>query len=62
MDSEEVNRYTLLGIDGLGANIAFYESKYKEMIEFIGENMEDDRNDCLKCRDPHGYKRQTQML
>lgn len=62
MDSEEVNRYTLLGIDGLGANLAFYESKYKEMIEFIGENMEDDRNDCLKCKDPSGQKRMAQML
>jgi len=62
MDSEEVNRYTLLGIDQLGANIAYYESRYKEMIEFIGANIEDDRNDCLKCRSPHGYQRMTQML
>jgi hypothetical protein len=62
MDSEEINRYTLLGIDQLGANIAFYEAKFKEMIEFIGENFEGERNECLKCRDPHGYKRMTQML
>jgi len=62
MDSEEVNRYTLLGVEGLAQNIQFYEAKYKEMIEFIGENMEDDRNECLKCRDPHGFKRIGQML
>jgi hypothetical protein len=62
MDSEEVNRYTLLGVDGLSANIIFYETKYKEMVEFIAENIEDDRNECLKCRNPHGYKRQSQML
>jgi hypothetical protein len=62
MDSEEVNRYTLLGIDGLSANITFYETRYKEMIEFIGANIEDDRNECLKCKSPHGYLRQTQML
>ncbi len=62
MDSEEVNRYTLLGIDGLSANIVFYETKYKEMIDFIAENIEDDRNECLRCRAPHQYKRQTQML
>jgi hypothetical protein len=62
MDSEEVNRYTLLGIDGLSANIVFYETKYKEMIEFIADNIEEDRNECLKCRSPHGYKRMAQML
>lgn len=62
MDSEEVNRYTLLGVDGLSANIVYYETKYKEMLEFIAENIEDDRNECLKCRSPHGYKRQSQRL
>lgn len=62
MDSEEVNRFTLLGIDQLGANIAFYEQSYVKMIEFIGANIEDDRNECLKCRSPHGYKRQSQIL
>lgn len=62
MDSEEINRYTLLGIDQLGANIAYYEERYKVMLEFIAENIEEDRNECLKCRSPHGYKRQAQML
>ena len=62
MDSEEVNRYTLLGVDGLAANIEFYDAKYKEMIEFIGENMTEERNECLKCKDPHRYTRRAQML
>lgn len=62
MDSEEVNRYTLLGIDGLGANIALYEERYKVMLEYIAENIEEDRNECLKCRNPKGYLRQSQML
>lgn len=62
MDSEEVNRYTLLGIDGLTANMIYYEERYKVMIEFIAANIEEDRNECLKCRPPHGYARQSQML
>lgn len=62
MDSQEVNRYTLLGVDGLGANIAYYEDRYKMMLEYIAENIEDDRNECLKCRSPHGYARKAQML
>ena len=62
MDSEEVSRYTLLGIDGLSANMAYYEERYKVMIDFIAANIEEDRNECLKCRSPHGYERQSQML
>jgi hypothetical protein len=62
MDSEEVNRYTLLGVEGLGANIAYYEDRYRAMITFIADNIEEDRNECLKCRPPHGYRRQSQML
>lgn len=62
MDSEEVSRYTLLGIDGLTANMLYYEDRYKVMIEFIAANIEEDRNECLKCRSPHGYQRQSQML
>jgi hypothetical protein len=62
MDSEEVNRYTLLGVDALAANMTYYEERYKVMLEFIADNIELDRNECLKCRTPMGYKRHTQML
>ena len=62
MDSEEINRYTLMGVDGLTANILFYEERYKAMLEFIAENIEEDRNECLKCRNPYGYQSQSQML
>ena len=62
MDSQEVSRYTLLGIDGLTANMTYYEERYKLMIDFIAANIEDDRNECLKCRPPRGYKRMAQML
>jgi hypothetical protein len=62
MDSEEVNRYTLLGVDGLTANMVYYEERYKEMIEFIASNIEENRNECLKCRNNFGYRRQSQML
>lgn len=62
MDSQEVNRYTLMGLEGLAANIAYYEEKYKEFIAFIAETIELDRNECLKCRSPHGYVRKSQLL
>ena len=62
MDSEEVNRYTLLGVDGLTANMLYYEERYKAMIEFIAANIELNRSECLKCKTPMGYKRHTQYL
>jgi len=62
IDSEEVNRYTLLGVEGLSANLIYYEERYKVMIDFIASNIELNRNECLKCRSPHGYARHTQML
>ena len=62
LESEEVNRYTLLGVDGLTANMVYYEERYKIMLEYIAEHIEVDRNECLKCRNPHGYNRKAQML
>ena len=62
MDSEEVNRYTLLGLEGLAANMVYYEERYKIMLEFIAENIEEDRNECLKCKDRYGFSKQSQRL
>lgn len=62
MESEEVGRYTLLGLEGLTANMVYYEERYNVMLEYIALNIEDDRNECLRCRPPMGYKRQSQML
>lgn len=62
MDSEEVSRRTLLGVEQWNANRAFYNARYVAMINFIAENFEESRNECLKCKNPFGYSRKTQML
>lgn len=62
MDTEEVSRRTLLGVEQWNANRAYYNSRYVAMINFIAENFEDDRNECLKCKNPFGYKRRSQLL
>lgn len=62
MDSEEVSRRVLLGTEQWTANMAFYQERYVAMIDFIAQNFEDERNECLKCRDHHGYTKRTQML
>jgi hypothetical protein len=62
MDSEEVCRATLLGVEQWNANRLFYNERYKELIEFIASNFEEDRNECLKCRSPFGFQLQSQRL
>ncbi len=62
MDTEEVSRKTLLGIKQWNNNRAYYNSRYAEMIKFIAENFEDERNECLQCKSPHGFRLVHQIL
>ena len=62
MDSEEVSRRVLLGTEQWAANITYYATRYKDMLAFIAENFEDERNECLKCKDPHGITMRSQVL
>jgi hypothetical protein len=62
LGTEEVSRPVLLGTEQWVNNMTFYESRYKEMIVFIADHIETDRNECLKCKSPHGYARSVQML
>jgi hypothetical protein len=62
MDTEEVSRKTLLGVEQWNANRAFYNARYVTMINFIAENFEAEENECLQCKPPMGYKHRVQML
>ena len=62
MDTEEVSRKTLLGVEQWNANRAFYNARYVTMINFIAENFESEENECLQCKPPMGYKHRVQML
>jgi hypothetical protein len=62
MDTEEVSRKVLLGTEQWTANKAFYNARYQTMVQFIAENFEADRNECLRCKPPMGYKKRVQML
>ena len=61
MDTEEVSRKTLLGVEQWNANKEFYATKYQEMIEFIATHWEADQ-ECLKCRDQYGFELTSQIL
>lgn len=62
LSTPEVSRPVLLGTEQWANNAEFYAARYQAMIEFISTNFEDERNECLKCKDPHGYKHRIQML
>ena len=60
MDSEEVSRRTLLGVEQWNANRTFYNARYVTMINFIAQNFEADRSECLRCKSP--IRKRVQML
>lgn len=62
MDSEEVSRRTLLGTEQWNNNRAYYNARYVTLINFIAEHYDSSRNECLKCKDPHGIEKRVQYL
>ena len=62
MDTGEVSRYTLLGTEALNENRVYYNKRYAILVDWLAQNMDDDRNDCLKCKSPMGLRRRSQML
>ena len=62
-NSGEVSRYTLIGNDEVfSANMAYYSQRYTALINFIAENIEPDRSDCLRCRPALGISKTSQYL
>lgn len=62
MDTESVSRYTLLGTGALNENRMYYNARYAIMMDYIAQNWDDDRDDCLKCRPPMGMVKRSQRL
>jgi len=62
LSSPEVSRPVLLGTEQWSNNAEFYAARYRAMIEYLASIFDNTRNECLKCRDPHGYKVRKQML
>jgi len=62
MDSGEVNRYTLLGIDALNENRVYYNARYVVMVDFIARTIEDERNECLRCLPPFGMGKRSHLI
>lgn len=62
-NSQEVTRDLLIGNDDvLNTNMQYYSDRYTAMINFIAENIEPSRNDCLRCRPALGIGRTSQHI
>ena len=62
LDTDEVSRYTLLGKEVLIDNREHYNNRYATMVDYISRNVEIDKNECLRCRSPHGMGKRSQRL
>jgi hypothetical protein len=51
LDTNEVNRYTLLTPENIDANRLFFQGRYAELIKYIGQEINFRQNDCWRCKD-----------
>jgi hypothetical protein len=51
LDSNEVNRYTLLSAETIDVNRLFFQSRYAEMVNYIAKEVDYNANDCWRCKD-----------
>lgn len=62
LDSPEINRSTMLGIDAINNNRAYYNQRYAVMIDFIATNLDVSKYGCLSCRPVQNAKINRQLL
>lgn len=51
LNSGNLNRWTMINTEQLQANIVDWQNKYQEMVNFIGNNLEINSNDCYECKE-----------
>lgn len=62
MDTGEVSRYTLLGVEALNENRIYYNKRYAVMVDYIAKNIPDEKTDCYRCRQPMGMGKRTHLI
>lgn len=53
--SGEINRWTMIDHDAILANIAYYDEKYKSIVEWLGQDIDMTKSDCWMCKEIHQY-------
>lgn len=62
LDTPEISRSTMLGVDALNNNRQYYNQRYAVMIDFIANNIDTQKYGCLSCRPVQGAKFNRQLL
>jgi hypothetical protein len=62
LDTQEISRFTALGLEAINNNRDFYNSRYNVMINFISENLDSSKLGCLSCRPNQNARFNKQLL
>ena len=62
LDTGEVSRYSLLGKENLLENRAYYNARYAVMVDYVAQNMDMERNDCLRCKPVMGMAKRLHLI
>lgn len=62
LDTPEISRSTMLGLDAINNNRQYYNQRYAVMIDFISNNIDTSKYGCLSCRPVQGAKINRQLL
>lgn len=62
LGSPEINRYTTMNRETLASARSLFIEQYAEKMQWLGENIDVTKNDCLNCKEPTGIRKQTIWL
>lgn len=62
LDTQEISRNTVLGVDAINNNREYYNQRYSVMINFIAENLDTAKYGCLSCKPVQNARINRQLL
>ncbi len=62
LDTQEISRYTALGLEGINNNREYYNLRYTAMIDFIKINLDIEQFGCLTCKPTYPLTKGFQKL
>lgn len=62
LDTQEVSRYTALGLEAINNNREYYNSRYTAMINYVKDNLDVEQFGCLTCKPVYPLNKGFQQL
>lgn len=62
LDTQNISRYTTLGLEAINNNREYYNARYAVMVNFITENLDISQYGCLSCKSLQNAKFSRQLL